>query len=299
MSDFLIHTCVESGEEIVDALSEWIEQQTGIAPGIYSTPDSPRVQTSIYQSPDDPRLLDVDTVRSFIAGLESFGLDTGDAQVSQNRTIREDWAESWKAHFHPIEVEDRMVVRPSWEPPPASPSIIDIVIDPGLSFGTGHHQTTHYCLSAMVRRIGKSGMPASFLDAGTGSGILAIAAARMGIPKVIAFDNDPESIRVAIENATVNRVEFEVFEHDLATPHPTLEENGPFEMIAANILAETLVRYAAQLSALVAPNGILLTAGILEDQFEPLSQCFNSHGLALIEAVSDGPWKSGTFRKKG
>lgn len=296
--DHLIETLVTCHPELEDAVSTWIETQTGIAPSVYGTPEDTHITISLYQEPDDPRKIVPSELDHFIRSLGDLGLNTDSTQISQSSIAKEDWAESWKAHFHPIEIGDRLVVRPSWEPAPASPETIDIVIDPGLSFGTGHHQTTHYCLQKLVQLKDQGFSPTNVLDAGTGSGILAIAAAKLGFPNIFAFDNDPESIRVAKDNATDNHVSFQVFLADCQSAANNIPVSpARFDLVAANILAETLIRYASELAALVAPGGILLAAGILETQFADVESAFQSQGLTPVDSFSDTPWKSGSFTK--
>lgn len=297
MPDLLIQTILEIPLESSEAMAEWIETQTNIAPSVYSTPESNMAVIAIFQEPDDPGLLNPNSIREFIQWLNSCGLETAGTTLIQKDTQREDWAESWKSHFHPIQFGSQLVIRPSWVAASNAPGVVDIVLDPGLSFGTGHHQTTNYCLERIVSLTSNTPMPASFLDAGTGSGILAIAAAKLGIPSITAFDNDPESIRVASENAAINQVDFALFVGTIGTGIPEIPPKTQYDLIAANILAETLIECAAQLCSYLAPGGSILTAGILETQFDNIYKAFQSQNLTLTHQFHDAPWKSGTFTK--
>ena len=141
-------------------------------------------------------------------GLERIkhcGLKIGSGKVTLAKVRREDWAESWKRHFKPIEIGDALLVKPSWSKKTPRKNQAVVILDPGLSFGTGQHPTTAFCLRELVR-CGKIKTGRSFLDIGTGSGILAIAAAKLGYSPVYAFDFDPEAVRVARANARVNGV---------------------------------------------------------------------------------------------
>ena len=130
-----------------------------------------------------------------------------DREPSRSGGIRhEDWAESWKRHFKPIEIGRRLLIKPSWSRRRPKPHQQVVVLDPGLSFGTGQHPTTAFCL-AEVARLVKNAPARSFLDIGTGSGILAIAAARLNYQPIWAFDFDPEAVRMARANAQTNQVE--------------------------------------------------------------------------------------------
>ena len=146
----------------------------------------------------------LDAIRSGRTGWRSFGVCFGEPELRELK--KENWAESWKIHFKPISVSERILVRPTWEPVPPSPGRIDIVLDPGMSFGTGQHATTKFCLASIdrVTRGMDPAAPLSLLDAGSGSGILAIAARLLGCRPVRAFDIDPDTIPVARENAEKN-----------------------------------------------------------------------------------------------
>ena len=144
-------------------------------------------------------------LRSGLRGLAAGGLDVGPARVSCRRLGRQDWAESWKRHFPPLAFGGRLRIQPTWSRGRARAGEALVRLDPGLSFGTGHHPTTGFCLAQLVRARRPS-QPQSLLDAGTGSGILAIAAAKLGYTPVHAFDFDPQALRVARANARLNRV---------------------------------------------------------------------------------------------
>jgi len=155
----------------------------------------------------------------------------------------EDWASSWKAHFKPLEIGQRLLITPSWEPQRPDDGRAVIVLDPGMAFGTGGHETTRLCLECLESLL----VPApdqlatmKILDLGTGSGILAIAAAKLGVTQVDAVDIDPQAVIVAAENCLLNKVDNRI--SCSTTPLAHLGDN--YRIILANILAEELVRLA-------------------------------------------------------
>ena len=150
------------------------------------------------------------SLREGLRQINRCGLKTGPGPGKDlKNTPRVDWAESWKRHFQPIEIGDRLLIKPSWSKRRARKNQAVVVLDPGLSFGTGQHPTTEFCLSELVR-CGKKKAARSFLDIGTGSGILAITAAKLGYSPVHAFDFDPEAVRTARSNASANGVQNQV-----------------------------------------------------------------------------------------
>jgi ribosomal protein L11 methyltransferase len=203
----------------------------------------------------------------------------------------ENWAEAWKRFFHTEKVSDRIWIKPSWEPCSPAPGDIVLEIDPGMSFGTGQHGTTRGCLCFMDT-IAMTNPSLRLIDVGCGSGILSIAAVRLGFSGVTALDNDPESIRVARENADLNGVttaiNFGVA--DLAT----LQDSQPFDVVVANILAVVLIQYASILSHLVAknPSASLILSGILNPQADDVIAAFVAQGFELHDSLVLGEWTS-------
>jgi ribosomal protein L11 methyltransferase len=196
----------------------------------------------------------------------------------------EDWGEGWKKDFRPLDV-GRVRVRPSWidERPPAG--TVEVVLDPGMAFGTGSHPTTALCLAALSDRLGvRPG--ASVLDVGTGSGLLAIAARKLGASRVAANDEDPVAVEVARENAARNGVDLEL------TGAPVEEIPGSFEVVVANILANVLVSLAPALAAKVARGGVLFLSGILGPQEDEVRRAHVAAGLVPLRAADrrDGEW---------
>jgi ribosomal protein L11 methyltransferase len=226
---------------------------------------------------------------ALVRDLARAGLPACKTSISRLRA--EDWAESWKRHFKPLRIGTRLVVQPSWIQRPRGPAAV-IVLDPGLSFGTGQHPTTAYCLRRLVA-LRRPGQAQSLWDAGTGSGILAIAAARLGFRPVEAVDNDPVAIRIARANARSNdaQVRFKLLDFEQLTP----ESPRRFDVVCANLLANLLITHRDRLTARLKPGGVLIAAGILAREFSSVEQQFLNAGLRLVGAESKGEWRSGSF----
>ena len=226
--------------------------------------------------------------------IKSCGLKIGAGKIKISRVCHEDWAESWKRHFKPIEIGGALLVKPSWNKLHARKNQAVVVLDPGLSFGTGQHPTTEFCLREIVR-CRKSGMPQLFLDIGTGSGILAIAAAKLGYKPVRAFDFDPEAVRVAQANASVNGVhkKIRIERGDVAKlPEKPKEQ---FDLVCANLISNLLIGERRKIAAQLKPGGTLVLAGILKAEFLEVQKEFESLGLKLVSARSKREWRSGSF----
>jgi ribosomal protein L11 methyltransferase len=195
--------------------------------------------------------------------------------------IADDWSERWRDFHRPLVLEGRLTVRPPWEPPAATP--IDLVIDPGQAFGTGAHATTRLCLELMLE------LPASggFIDLGCGSGVLAIAAARLGWGPVIALDNDPASLAATGANAAANDVEISVARHDLRTDAVIVAET-----VTANLLGPLLRTWAGRLAAARELPRSLIVSGLLADEVDSVAVAFAALELRERARRVRGEWSA-------
>jgi ribosomal protein L11 methyltransferase len=214
----------------------------------------------------------------------------------------EDWANNWKKHFRPSRVGIHLVIKPTWETYEAKKDDIIIELDPGMAFGTGTHPTSRLCLESIERITGgqfpsgeeKTARNIKLLDVGTGSGILAIAAARLGARQVLGIDVDPKAVEVAKQNIDLNGVEGAV----TAETTSLNEITDKFLIVVANILAEDLVRMADDLYARVADEGFLILSGILTEKEDLVMDGFSRLPLSLVETTREGEWSCITYRLK-
>ena len=208
-----------------------------------------------------------------------------------------DWAESWKVHFGVLKASPRLIVRPTWEPYHAAKGEAVITLDPGMSFGTGQHFTTRSCLQ-LLDAFREHYRGRDVLDAGCGSGILGIAALKLGARSVLGVDCDATAVAIAEDNARLNdvdpgRVQWQVV--DLVEGAP----DSRYALVVANILADVLIRIAGHLVAVLepAPGGRLVVAGILASQFPAVRQAFQARGLQLTNLLTDGEWVTAAFER--
>lgn len=278
------------GEEAVAQLLERVFQQS---PSVFRDEITHRIRVTCY-----PKRLPLlrsalsAKLKEGLAELRQFGLDPAPGKISILRLPRRNWSESWKRHFRPIDVQGKLLLKPSWSRRRARPGQRVIVLDPGLSFGTGHHPTTLFCLEQLVR-CRRPGAPQSFLDVGTGSGILAIAAAKLGYDPVIAFDCDPESLRVSARNVKKNKVTVRLARADLSRLPKTARRQ--FHVVCANLACDVLLTHAKTLCPLLSPGGKLVAAGILGREFVKIREIFCENGLTLEQIGVGKEWKSGRF----
>jgi len=213
----------------------------------------------------------------------------GDALVEvRTSEVADDWDRRWRSFHRPLVLGDRLAVRPPWEPPVRAD--VELVIDPGQAFGTGSHATTRLCLELMLS-LSPGG---ALLDLGCGSGVLAIAAARLGWVPVVAVDYDPASVEAATDNARVNGVQIEVSRHDLRAD-PVL--TAP--TVAANLLRPLLLTWAQRLaaaSASMVPE-VVIASGLLVAEADEVAGAFAGVGLAEAARRESGEWAALLLRR--
>jgi ribosomal protein L11 methyltransferase len=225
-------------------------------------------------------------VTTALGHLQAFGLrPIGDLTT---RVVHEaDWAEAWKAHFPVLRIGRRIVIKPTWRRHRAAPADVVVALDPGMAFGTGLHPTTRLCL-AVLERVADRGLMtgARALDVGCGSGILAIAAARLGATSVLGVDTDPIAVEATAANAARNRLTRRIAarEGSLPTGEP------PFDVVLANLIAGVLVALASELAAELRPGGTLVASGIYIDRETEVREAFAAVGLEVGDRSAEGDW---------
>jgi ribosomal protein L11 methyltransferase len=229
----------------------------------------------------------MDSVRAALGHLQAFELrPIGDLQT---RVVHEeDWAEAWKEHFPVLRVGHRLVIRPTWREHTVAPGDVVLSLDPGMAFGTGLHPTTRLCLAGIEQWADSSLLSdANVLDVGTGSGILAIAAALMGASSVLGIDTDPLAIETARANAAVNGMENFIEARIGSLPLP---EPARFHLVVANLISGLLIELAPQLAQTVWPGGRLLASGIYKDREPEVRSAFESAGLRVVGRMAEEDW---------
>ena len=211
-------------------------------------------------------------------------MDLGTLQISQAVVHEQDWSECWKQYYKPFRAGEHLVIKPSWENWDAQPGDLVIELDPGMAFGTGTHETTAMCV-AMIEKHYHGG---KVLDVGTGSGILSIAAARLGAKDVLGVDIDPMAVRVAKENVEKNGLSncIAIREGDLVKGL----DNVRCEFAVANILAEVIAMLAAPLKNHLTENATFVCSGILKEREADVTKVLTENGYRLFDRMEKGDW---------
>lgn len=234
-------------------------------------------------------------IETMIAEWRDYDIEI--SKIERLTIKREDWSEIWKKYFKVMQISEHLVIKPSWLEYDAKPDEIILEIDPGMSFGTGQHATTAFCLRMLDKLTHRQNAPEteSFLDVGCGSGILSIAAAKLGFKPIEAFDYDADSVTIAAENYEINGLAKDAValsEGDICD-----YETTTYDVVAANVLCHILRANKERIVSYVKPGGYLMLAGILNKEFAETAADFTACGLTLLESASEKEWTGGLFIK--
>lgn len=239
-------------------------------------------------------------VRELLGQLAGYPIDTGPGTTEIRQVKEEDWENAWKQHFKPVRISDRLVVKPTWEPYEPRPGDIVLELDPGMAFGTGTHPSTSLCLKALEKRI-LPGM--AVIDVGTGSGILAIAAVRLGARRVLALDLDPVAVRSASDNAAqsglsdrIRVMESDLLQAALENPDPAFV---PADLVVANLLAEIVVRAIPDVHRALKPGGLFISSGIISAKAAAVRRALEEAGFGIEAVDEEDGWAAVTAVKRG
>jgi ribosomal protein L11 methyltransferase len=215
----------------------------------------------------------------------------GELQIKERE--EEDWANAWKEHFRPIRAGRRTVIAPPWHAySPDSDSDLVVVLDPGMAFGTGTHPSTRLCLTALEDHLQAGD---TVLDVGTGSGVLAITAVKLGASQVDAVDIEPVAVRSTLENAQRNGVA-DRLDVSLGSVDDAPQQAITYDVVVANIISRILVELASGLATATRPSGLLILSGVIE-QHEPLVRdAFEGRGFRLVERDQIDDWVGLIYR---
>jgi ribosomal protein L11 methyltransferase len=273
----------------VEPLEDWLFAHGALSVTLEDEADQPLLEPGPGETP----LWDAVRLTALFAGHEDLAPLLGEvppelcthAPAAAVPVADREWTRVWEDQFHPLQMGERLWICPSWTPPP-NPEAINILLDPGLAFGTGTHPTTAMCLRAL-----DADLPPSkrVVDYGCGSGILGIAAARLGATAVLGVDNDPQAITASRDNARRNEVPDAAFPVVLPQDDLVGTWRESADWVVANILAGPLVALAPVLTSLMTPGGRLLLAGLLVDQAEAIIEAYAPE-VALSVADQQEEW---------
>lgn len=280
-----IQVSIETTAQQVDVISELLLTLGALSITLQDAADQPVYEPAVNTTP-------------LWQQVSVIGLFEGNTQIAQleqqlNQLINpvpvyqiaplvdQEWTRTWMKDFHPMRFGQRLWICPSWEQPPEL-NAINLFLDPGLAFGTGTHPTTALCLEWLDQQTDLTGQ--TVIDYGCGSGILAVAAAKLGADTVWCVDNDPQALLATKENALKNNVESQL--------HLCLPENLPHiqaHSILANILANPLMELATHFHKQLQPKGFIVLSGILKEQTDDIVNCYQTH-FTIVEVVEKDNW---------
>lgn len=249
-----------------------------------------------------------------VSSLVDYDIDPGEPVVEVREVDDADWADAWKQYFKPVRITERLTIKPSWEEYTAGPGEIILDLDPGMAFGTGTHATTSLCLKALERRLQTGD---EVIDVGTGSGILAIAAAKLGASAILALDLDPVAVTVAEENVRHGGLgdQIQVRRSDLlgvlqggngadggnstdkANSGNGLNIHLPVRLVVANILAEIILLFVPDVYEALEPGGLYITSGIIERKEPEVTAALMAAGFTILAIDRDQDWVAITAQK--
>ena len=222
-------------------------------------------------------------VNERLVELKEMGLDLGEAKVEHEKMHEEDWANTWKQYYKPSKVGEKIVVKPIWEEYEAKDNELVVDLDPGMAFGTGTHETTRMCIQALERYVKED---STVFDVGCGSGILAIAAAKLGAKLAVGVDLDPVAVESSKENVAYNNLD------NIEILYGNLVEviDGKADIVVANILAEIICILTDDVKRVLKDGGVFITSGIIHDRVDMVCEKLEATGFEVIEKNRDGEW---------
>lgn len=236
-----------------------------------------------YFSDDDNIQETLTYIKDKVTELKDMGFDLGKGIVESKKMFEEDWANTWKQYYKPSKVGEKIVVKPIWEDYEAKGDELVVELDPGMAFGTGTHETTRMCVQALEKYVKKDSI---VFDVGCGSGILAIAAAKLGAKKAIGVDLDPAAVESSIENVGYNKLDnIEILYGNLLDV-----VDGKADVVVANILAEIVCILSEDVSKAINPGGYFITSGIIHDRVEMVTKKLEECGFIVESVNKDGEW---------
>lgn len=222
-------------------------------------------------------------VNEKLVELKEMGIDLGEAKVEHEKMYEEDWANTWKQYYKPSKVGEKIVVKPIWEEYEQKEGELVVNLDPGMAFGTGTHETTRMCIQALEKYVKEE---STVFDVGCGSGILAIAAAKLGAKLAVGVDLDPVAVESSIENVGYNNL------NNIEILHGNLVEviDGKADIVVANILAEIICILTDDVKRVMKDGGVFITSGIIHDRVDMVCEKLEATGFEVTEKNRDGEW---------
>jgi len=249
----------------------------------------------IYVSDNETGHNQLSAVRDDLVSFKSLDSDNlfGSLRVEIDTMHEEDWENNWKQYFKPIYVGDRLVIKPEWETIPDGDGKIVFNIDPGMTFGSGQHETTRLCVETLDTTVKKGD---KVLDLGCGSGILSIIALMLGAGEARAVDIDPNCKKIAYSNAALNGIGKDVYtvlDGNILIDEEfksSTEKSGPYDIVVANIVADVIIPLASDVRRYLKDGGTFIASGIIEMRIDEVKEAIEKNGFEIQEIKKENDW---------
>ncbi len=216
--------------------------------------------------------------------------DCGSLEVKSDHVKDEDWSEIWKQYFHPVPVGEKILIQPAWEKAQNPENRTIFTVNPGMSFGTGSHPTTRFCMELLESRLKPDD---TVLDLGCGSGILSIVALLLGAKDATAIDIDPNAVDTAYENLALNKLpksQYQAFAGNILTDTALQDRLGTYDIVLANIVADVIIGLSGMVRKFMKPNGFFLCSGIITERLSEVKRALTKAGFEILEIKQDSDW---------
>lgn len=255
---------------------------------------------SFYIEPEKDHAETLQEVTEAVRELADF-VDIGEASIEKSETADVDWMNNWKKFWKPFKVDDKIIIKPTWEklPEDTTEDTLVVELDPGTAFGTGMHHTTRLCITQMKKYLQKG---QKLFDVGCGSGILSIIGLMLGAGEAMATDVDPNAVAAAIENAKVNHIDmskYDVKAGDIITDADFRHTCGDekYDLVLANILADVIIPLSGVIKDNMKPGALFVSSGIINTKEDAVREALLSNGFEILEVTHSGDWVAFTARK--
>ncbi|RDY23974.1 50S ribosomal protein L11 methyltransferase [Romboutsia maritimum] len=244
--------------------------------------DGVLIKTYISEERNVPEV--VENIKQRVLNLKGFGIDIGEGSVTLDQVNESDWANEWKKYYKPTKIGNRIVVKPTWEDYKQEKEDLIIELDPGMAFGTGTHETTSMCIRELEKYVKED---SKVFDIGCGSGILAIAAAKLGAKEVLAVDLDEVAVKVSRENVSENNVSDSV-----EVRHGNLMDvvKDKADVVVANIIADIIKILAKDVHNFMKENAVFISSGIILAKVDEVKESLIENGFEIVEVQRLGEW---------
>ena len=250
----------------------------------------------VYVKNDEKAGESLAAIKGALAAVKSGenGADCGRLELETDGLNEQDWANNWKKYFKPIEIGEKILIQPEWEKYDGNTDRTVFTVNPGLTFGTGTHNSTKLCIAELEKAINDG---CSMIDIGCGSGILSVISLMLGAAHATALDIDPNAVHVAYDNARRNGVDeskYRVYSGDILTDKDLFDKinDRKYDVVAANIVADVIIALLPTVKKIIAPGGVFICSGIINERLDDVTAAMKNESISVHHTDTDGEWSA-------